>query len=130
MIFGSSISCVIIEDTITSIHTIIFFFRICFITSLALTQENWKKKKKKKKISHQTLHKKFFFTWFHKSMTNILWRIVGLFLPWTTEILDFLVSLSTLLAVDGFSQNCDFAMIIMPDFSSTKESTIIWRWYL
>ena len=53
----------------------------------------------KQKIGHgekieKTFHSIFYFTQLRRLISNILWKLVGLFLPSTTEILDFTVSLS------------------------------------
>ena len=47
-------------------------------------------------------------------------KIVGLFLPSLVEILDFLVSLSTLSGLNDFLQNHGFVVIAMGDFRTTK----------
>ena len=55
-------------------------------------------------------------------MSDILWRIIDLFLLSTAEILDFLFFLlSTLSALNEFLQNSNFVMMIMRDFSTTKK---------
>ena len=64
----------------------------------------------------------FFFIWFHKLISDILLRIMDLFLLSTAEILDFLFFLlSTLSALNEFLQNSNFVMMIMRDFSTTKK---------
>ena len=54
-------------------------------------------------------------------MSNILRKIVGLFLSSAADISDFLVTLSTLPAINDFLQDYDFVMIVMGDFSTTKK---------
>ena len=97
-----SISCVIIEDTITSNHTMIFskgfvYNNVSLVPSLpskikkfGLKRKQNKTKKPKKK-TNQTFHRKSFFTWFNKLVWNILWAwILGLFLLSWDEIRHFL----------------------------------------
>ena len=80
--------------------------------NLAMALKNWKKK---------TFHSMSYFTQLRRLISNILWKTVGLFLPSTTEILDFIVSLSTLPVLNDFLQEYDFVMIILGDFSTTKK---------
>ena len=47
---------------------------------------------------------------------------MGMLLPSTDRILDFLVSLPTLSALNDFLQDYDFVMIIMQEISIIKES--------
>ena len=56
-----------------------------------------------------------------KSKKAFLWKIVDLLLPSTTDILDFIVSLSTLPALNIFLQDDSMMMKIKGDFNTTKK---------
>ena len=70
---------------------------------------------------NEVFHSKCYFIGFRRLISNLLWKIVGLFLHSMAEILDFTVSLSTLPALNDFSQYYDFVMIIKRDFNTTKK---------
>ena len=118
--------CLFIEGTIKSNHTMIiyknsFYKNFSLVPSLppkninlALVLENWKKNQQ------SNFYTKTLFTWFYKLISNILWRITGLFLPLTADVLDFLVSLSTISTL-VFLQT---SYIIMRDFGTI---TLLWR---
>ena len=64
----------------------------------------------------KTFHSKSYFTRFCRLISNILWKIVGLFLPSPVEISNFTVP-----ALNDLLQDYDFVMIIKGDFNDTKK---------
>ena len=68
-------------------------------------------------------YSKFCFIQLHRLISNFLRKMIDLFLPSATEILDFIASWSTLSLLNDFLQDYDFVMILMGDLSATEKFT-------
>ena len=77
------------------------------------TQRSTKCSLPKQKFGHSAKKMEKHSIELRRLISNISWKIVGLFLPSTPEILDFVVSLSILPALNDSLESYDFVLVMM-----------------